>query len=128
MTRALRTYGERTAQRAFTGLDVESPVAGFYKMRLRSGAVFAVVKVWFGPPNDPVTGEPLDRSWRWQAHANGELIPFEQAWPACARIPATEDDYRRAIQRQRWAQENAPGTAYADPRAKYDPLSSPLPF
>lgn len=128
MTRAARTYGERQPHRAFDGIDVESPVEGYYKMRLRAGAVYSVVWIHYGPPNDPLTGEPLDRSWRWQAHANGELIPFEDAWPKCAKLPATEADYRRAIARQRWAQENAPGTAYADPRAKYDPLDSPLPF
>lgn len=114
MTRAARTYGERQPHRAFDGIDVESPVEGYYKMRLRAGAVYSVVWIHYGPPNDPLTGEPLDRSWRWQAHANGELIPFEDAWPKCAKLPATEADYRRAIARQRWAQENAPGTAYAD--------------
>ena len=45
----------------------DTPIPGFYRMRLRSGGQPVGVRVWFGPPADPVTGEELDRSWRWQA-------------------------------------------------------------
>lgn len=129
MTRAHRTYGERSAPtRTFEGFDASTPVAGYYRFKLRSGGVFGVVRIWHGPPHDPVTGEELDRGWRWQAMFNDEAIDVERVWPACAKHPATETDYRRAIARQRWAQEHAPGTAYADPRAKYDPLSAPMPI
>lgn len=111
-----------------TGLDVEKPVAGYYRMKLRSRGVYGVVRIWHGPPLDPVTGEELDRSWRWQAAFNGEAIPFERAWPVCAKEPATEQDYRLAIKRQDWAREHAPQSAYADARAAHDPLDAPLTF
>lgn len=112
----------------FKGFDPSVPVAGYYRFRLRSGGVRGVVRIWHGPPHDPVTGEEMDRSWRWQAQFNGEYIDVDRVWPTCAGDPTDEQHYRRAIARQKWAQENAPGSAYADPRAKHDPLSAPLPF
>lgn len=129
MSRAHRDYTDRSAgERSFEGFDVEKPMPGYYRMRLRGGAVWGVVKIWWGQPADPITGETLDRSYRWQAHFNGELIEFDRAWPACARQPATEADYHNAIRRQEWAQQHAPTSAYADPRARLDPLDAPLTF
>lgn len=128
MTRAYVDYSDRSQTRRFEGLDVSEPVEGFYRFRLRSGGVFGVVRLRFGPPDDPITGEPLDRYWRWQAHFNGELIDFDRCWPACAKNPCTEADYRAAIARQAWAKQHAPDSAYADPRARHDPLTAPMPF
>lgn len=129
MSRAHRIYDNRSEfTHRFEGIDASEPAEGFYRFRLRSGGVFGVVRLRYGPPDDPITGEPLDRSWRWQADFNGEYVDLHRVWPACARNPVTEADYRRAIKRQEWAQEHAPGTAYADPRARHDPLSSPMPF
>lgn len=113
------------------GLDASEPVAGFYKMRLVAGTVAVGIRLFNGPPADPVTGEPLDRSWRWQAIADdGELLDMERVWPACAKTPISEADYRAMQGRRQWAREQAPDSAYADRRRKYDPLSSatPLPF
>lgn len=110
------------------GIDVEQPIAGYYRMKLRSGGVYGIVRIWHGPPLDPVTGEELDRSWRWQALFNGEPIDFEDAWPVCAKMTATEQDYRIAINRQAWAQKHAPKSGYADARARHDPLNAPLTF
>lgn len=126
-----RDYTAHAATPAgYAGLDISQPVAGFYRFRLHAGAVRGVVKVWHGPPNDPVTGEVLDRSWRWQARLNGEPIDFDQVWPVCAKEPVSEDDYRRACVRQEWARQHAPDSAFADPRVRHDPLSTstPLPF
>jgi hypothetical protein len=129
MSRARWDYTDRSpAERSFEGFDVEKPVPGYYRMKLRSGGVFGVVRIWWGPPADPITGEELDRSYRWQAAFNGELIDLERAWPACARMPATERDYQLAIKRQGWAKQHAPQSAYADPRTPLNPLDAPLTF
>lgn len=128
MTRAHIDYSDRTVSRRFAGLDVTTPEAGFYRFRLRSGGAYGIVRLRHGPPDDPITGEPLDRYWRWQADFNGELIDFDRVWPACAKMPATEDDYRRAIARQTWAKQHAPDSAYANPGVKHDPLTGPMPF
>lgn len=130
MTRAPVTYADaaNTMKRVWAGADVTTPEAGFYRFRMRSGGVYGVVRLRYGPPDDPVTGEPLDRSWRWMADFNGELVDLDRVWPACAKMPTTEQEYRRAIARQAWAQEHAPDSAYADPRARHDPLSAPMPF
>lgn len=112
------------------GIDVESPVAGFYRFRLVSGGVRGAVKIWRGPPADPVTGEELDRSWRWQALFDGEPIDFDRVWPACAGDPITEAEYEQCCARKRWAEQHAPESAYANRTKRLDPLSSetPLPF
>lgn len=111
-------------------VDVTRPAEGYYRFRLRSGSVFGGVRIWYGAPLDPVTGEELDRSWRWQAQFNDAPIDFDRVWPMCARMPITEAEYRRYVQRQAWAQSNAPKSAYADPRRRNDRLSkfTPLPF
>lgn len=122
------TYGERGPVRRFDGIDVTEPKAGFYRTKLRGGGVYVGVRIWFGPPHDPVTGEELDRGWRWQAEANGEPVELDAVWPVCAGEPITEEDYQFYADRQRWARRQAPDTAFADPRRRHDPLTALLPF
>lgn len=118
------------ARPAREGVDVTTPVAGFYRMRLRSGGVRGGVRLYYGPPLDPVTGEELDRGWRWQAEFDGYEIEFERVWPQCTGDPITEQEYGGYCRRRRWAEQNAPDSAYADPMRKLDLLSSDeaLPF
>lgn len=111
------------------GINIAAdPVAGFYRMRLRSGGVPVGIRIWYGPPHDPVTGEELDRSHRWQAHCNGEPIDLDRVWPNCGGTPITEIDYNRHCQKQGWAREHVPTDALADPRRKADHLSTPMMF
>lgn len=113
------------------GYDPAVPVAGFYRMRLNAGGIRIGIRIWKGPPHDPVTGEELDRSWRWQAQAaDGELLDLERVWPACAKDPISEEAFNARRDRGVWAQQAAPDSAYADRRKAYDPLSlnTPLPF
>lgn len=130
MSRAALDYGERRVAFAGIGQSVTRPVAGFYRHRLRSGAVRGGVRIWFGPPHDPDTGEEMDRSWRWQAHFDGQPVEFDEVWPDCTGEPITEAEYQRRVARAAWARQNAPRSAFADPRRRLDPLSSdtPLPF
>jgi hypothetical protein len=124
-------YAERaTGPVAVSGaVDVTRPTEGFYRHKLRSGGVYGGVRIWYGAPLDPVTGEELDRSWRWQAAFNGRLVDdFEQVWPVCAGDPITAEEYRTYCNRQRWAEQHAPQSAYADPRKRVDPLSTANPL
>lgn len=128
MTRSATPYNTRGEAHPFEGFDASVPVAGYYRFRMHGGAVWGVVRIWHGPPLDPVTGEELDRGWRWQANFNGEPIDVERVWPVCAKHPTDYENYDRAIARQQWAQEHAPDSAYADPQARLDRISAPLPF
>lgn len=112
------------------GTRVDQPVAGFYKMRLRRNSIMVGIELRYGPPLDPVTGEELDRSWRWLAFVNGEPIDFDEVFPACAGLPISEDDYRQFIARRDWARKHAPDSSYAERGRRLDPLSrsTPLPF
>lgn len=113
------------------GVSVTEPIEGFYKIKLGRGSVTRGVRLIYGPPNDPVTGEVLDRSWRWMAILDdGALAMFDDIWPACAANAITEADYNRYCQRVEWARRHAPDSAYAGRGRKIDLLSSlnPLPF
>lgn len=111
--------------------DVSRPVAGFFRTKLSSRSVAVGVRIHYGPPLDPVTGEELDRSWRWQAEVNGEPYgDFDRVWPACAGEPISEERYREYCARMEWARTNTPNSSYAEPGRRRDPLSTdePLPF
>jgi len=127
--RERRVYGDRSAGPVHVegAVDVSVPVAGFYQTKLRGDGVQCGIRIWYGQPNDPVTGDLLDRSWRWQARVNGEPVDFDRVWPACAGSPITQKDYRVFVDRQKWAKEHAPKSAYANPWRKHNPLSSDTP-
>jgi hypothetical protein len=114
----------------FAGYRADVPTAGFYRARVSKDGILAGVRIFHGPPLDPVTGEELDRSWRWQAEVNGEPADIERLWPWCARETISEAQYRVYCGRQTWAKSAAPDSAYASPSRKIDLLSrsTPLPF
>lgn len=133
MTRDATPYGQREVRAVHVAgaIDVSVPEAGFFKIKLGRDTVARAVRLWNGPPADPVTGEIMDRSWRWQAELDdGALVDFDRVWPACCRTPITEDEWKRCKARTFWARKNAPESAYAERGRKLDPLSvnSPLPF
>lgn len=129
MSRAALNYSERREPtQAFAGFDPDAPTAGFYRMRLVTGGVFVGVRIWFGAPHDPVTGEEMDRSHRWQAQANDRPIDLDRVWPKCADMPVTEAEYRYLASLQGWGERNAPDSPYANPKRRIDPLRAPTPF
>jgi len=133
VSRSPISYGRREHRPVVVvgALDVERPIAGFYRMHFGAETVAFGVRVWFGPPLDPVTGEEMDRSWRWQAQADdGHLLEWERIWPACARDPISETDFNARRARRAWARKHAPESSYAERGRKRDPLSTnePLPF
>lgn len=105
---------------ARAGQDISQPVAGFFRFKLGGGSVAGGVRIWFGPPHDPVTGEELDRSWRWQAHFNGEPVDFDRVWPACTGEPITQIDYSRLCARTEWARRicSPMDVCYCTPRCE----------
>lgn len=110
------------------GLDPDVPVAGYYRHRMRSGGHPVGVRIWFGRPLDPVTGEELDRSLRWQAQMNDRSIELDRVWPYCARQPIDEREYRYLAELQAWAEREAPDSPQANPHRKINHLTAPLPF
>lgn len=111
-------------------VDVSTPAAGFYRHKLRSRSIVGGVRIWFGAPLDPVTGEVLDRSPRWQAEFDGEYVEIDDVWPDCAGDPISAEEYRVLVNRRAWARQAMPASAFANPKRRYDPLSASevLPF
>lgn len=106
----------------------DEPVEGFYRMRLVRGGAYVGIRIWNGPPLDPETGEELDRSWRWQATANGEPIALDRVWPQCAGEPISRADHDHFAKLQSWAADHAPESGLGDPRRRLDPLHTPMMF
>lgn len=126
--RAHRDYSE-VPRRPFApsvGADVSEPVAGLYRMKLRSGGVMVGIRLWHGQPPDPITGELLDRSWRWQAEANGRPIDFDRVWPACAGSAIDAAEYSHLCSLQEWGERNAPHSPEANPNKPVNWLTAPL--
>lgn len=107
---------------------VDTPVEGYYRMRLRRGAHAVGIRIWNGPPLDPDTGEEMDRSWRWQATCNGRPIELERVWPQCMAEPISKEKHDRLAALQAWGEQRAPDSPQANPRKPIDHLTSPLPF
>lgn len=127
MVRQHLDYSERRQPAAgFSGYDPDVPQAGFYRFRLRSGGMMVGVRIWHGAPLDPVTGEELDRSHRWNAAVNGRPIDLERVWPACARNPSNAEEYAFLSAQQDWGERHAPDAPQADPTRRVDPINSPI--
>lgn len=127
MSREVRDYSQRFDVQA-QGYDPDTPVAGFYRFRMRSGAALCGVRIWHGAPLDPVTGEVLDRSHRWQAVVNEKPVLLERVWPKCAADPVDRHEYEYLCTVQEWAVKNAPHSPQANLNHRINPLTAPPPF
>lgn len=104
------------------------PIAGCYRTKLKSGGHPVGVRIWFGPPKDPVTGEVMDRSWRWQAEANGRYIDLERVWPVCAKEPISREEHDYLAGLQSWGEQHAPDSPQANPNKAINLLDAPIPI
>lgn len=94
---------------------VDEPTAGTYRRRIVKGGAWCAVKIWYGQPADPDTGELLDRSPRWQATINGREVDVWDVWPECSGEPISDEDFRLLIATNRWADQYAPASPEANP-------------
>lgn len=109
----------------------------FFKVRYTRGGAWCGLKVWHGLPADPDTGEPLDRSPRWQCEFNGKLSHEPDRWllhfepdgtPVIAGETITESEYAYFAELHSWAAKYAPNDPAANPRQAIDLLTVPIPF
>lgn len=111
-----------------SGFDPDTPITGYYRMRMRSGGVFVGVRIWFGAPLDPIDGTELDRSHRWQAMANDRPIDLARVWPKCAADSVDAAEYAHLAKLQSWGEAHAPDSPQANPNKPINFLTAPLPF
>lgn len=95
---------------------------GYYRTRMVSGGPWCPVRIWFGPPADPDTGELIDRSPRWQATLRGLQYEGDVAslWSWCAKHPITEAEHNYMVATARHAVTHEPEMPEASPREKID--------
>ena len=98
--------------------SAEQPVAGYYRMRLVMGGPLVGIRIWHGQPLDPITLEPMDRSLRWCAVANGEIIEFDRVWPKCIGDPIDRKEYEYLESLTRHAKAHDPLHPSAAPRRR----------
>lgn len=124
-----RSTIDYTARRSLAqgGYDPDVPEPGYYRFRLRSGAVAVGVHIFYGQTLDPETGEPLER-WGWKAAINGERVPVERVWPQCAASPIGKAEHDYLISLQEWGRVHDPDGPQANPTQRVDLLTAPLPF
>lgn len=105
----------------------DTPVPGCYRIQLRKGGPFVGLRIWLGHPRDPDTGEEMsERGMRWQCQLNGvEMVPVEDFWPGCARVPIGEAEHARICHLSRTMDARHP---FYDPRRPINRLKSPMPF
>lgn len=104
----------------------------FYAVRLTKGGPRCPLKYWWGLPADPVTGELLDRSPRWNVLLNGEFVDPDRVLIIRGGIndakgyvdvkgeEITETEYLYLLQVRDWATTYAPDAPEANPREKID--------
>ena len=121
---------------------VDTPLAGFYALRLARGGIEVAVHIWFGCP--VIDGEEQDRSPRWCVELDGETtkterdkesgyecrVPldpiFDNVWPFCAGRPIDQTEFaflkRRAETSTSLVQSRK--VLYPAPRAKLMQVST----
>ena len=112
------------------------PEPGFYRVRLIRGGPWVAARISYGPPPDPETGEPLDRSWFWTVEIDGQLYAdpspswrragVDRVWLFGEKITEAEYDYLLAMRHH--AVTHEPALPAAQPDKPVDLLRVPTPF
>lgn len=113
----------------------------FLITRWRSSRVSIPVRIWFGGPPDPETGEELDRTPRWNVTVGGVPVddqPIEvggliigslsDVWPACRSEPVSRAEHDYQVERAAWAAAWDPNDPFGSASGRIDPMTATLPF
>lgn len=98
---------------------IDQPIVGFYRVKLVKNGPWCSARLWYGVPADPLTGEPLDRSPRWQALRAGNECALNDLWPWCHGNEIDKAEYNYLLSVEKWA-VNAPDAPEHDPRKAID--------
>lgn len=118
-------------------------VEGCYLLKVGEGRVDVPIRIWFGPPIDPIDGTELDRRARWQIHVNGieygdpdyppviagrPVDHLDQIWPRCATMPIPVEEYNYRVDRAEYAEEWDQDDPFARTGGRVDPMQAAMPF
>lgn len=98
----------------------------FYACRLVKDGPRVGVRVWYGVPADPDTGEPLDRAARWQVTVSGEFIDPLQMLMLVGNVAyikgdeINEAEHKYLCDVATWATAHAPDAPESSPRTAID--------
>lgn len=109
----------------------------YYAITLTRGGPRVPCAVWFAVPNDPVTGEPLDRAPRWQCLVRGietdiadVMIEYDPATgvPVMGGEEIDEAEYRYMLSLREYAMAHDPTMHEAAPRMAINHLTGDTVF
>ena len=90
-------------------LDHSEPVAGYYAGQMVRGGPRCPVRIWYGPPIDPETGDVMERSYRWLAERCGAPVDLNEVWPWVAQHAISYAQFEGLMRLAEWARETDPG-------------------
>ena len=127
MPKPSRRYSSpRSTGKSGPSFDPDTPVAGCYRTRFVKGGPPVALRIYYGLPLDPETGEEMDRSPRWLAQINGGRVDdAARFWPQCAADPISFADYLHISRRSATLDRDDP---YFDPWRPVDRSKAPTPF
>jgi len=101
--------------------DIDRPVPGLYRLRLRKGAPWSPVKVWDSAERCKQTGELLEDE-NFHCLVNGkEVDPHHYAERiTCFGEPIDQNEYDYLLSLGRWAADHAPESPEANPNEAID--------
>jgi hypothetical protein len=105
-------------------VELNKPVAGYYKRRFVRNGPWVPVRFWKGAPLDPVTGEELERGHRWQCSVDGRHVTDEtevlEQWLGCAGHKITLDEFKLMRRKTAAALYDNPTAPEANPGRAVD--------
>lgn len=120
----------------------DAPREGTYQW-LRRGRPAQPVRILYGRPVDPLTGQAMDRSPRWQMWVAGQLVepdpiygvdendPFAptwaDVWPRCAADTITYGEYRYLLERINYARAHDDADPFGQPGRRIDLRTATVP-
>ncbi len=104
------------------------PRPGYFSIRKVRGGPLVGARLIFGPPSDPDTGEPLDRSPMWETWIDGQIVRDPSPDPASAGVfrvwlhgtAIPESEYQYLVDHRAWARVNDSGSPEANPGKAVD--------
>ena len=117
----MRLENHQIQARGFlNGVNADVPEAGYYRRKLVSGGVDVAIKIWYGFPYHPETGDISERRWGWHALRDGELVDVFECWPGCSGARITEDEYNFMLADAEHCRQYIPSDPKARPRERIE--------
>jgi hypothetical protein len=110
-------------------MNIDQPQPGYYRTRQVRGGPWMPVVIRFEVSPDPdFPDNPMDRGPVWSCEVGGEYADAFEIWPYVHQEPISKSEFSYMIAANAWADEYAPLSPEANPRATIDHHTIPSIF